>query len=514
MTSPSGSGRTIAVTLAKSSDELTASVSEGNAPLPLIVPRAARLNSPSESEGDTAPVGEGLLIAIDAVARETTLFAALWFVVGGLDDLLVDLIYLAQRLRGPPARLPALGGPVPPGRIVVFVPAWDEAAVIGAMLRAALARFDHPDYRIYVGAYPNDPATIAAVAGVALEDARIRLVIGPRPGGTTKADCLNTLWRALLRDEEAEGFTASAIVLHDAEDVVHPLELRAYAHGLIAHAAVQLPVLPLAHAHSRFFAGHYLDEFAEAHGRALVVRQTVGAGLPFAGVGCAIRRDMLARLADLRGGGPFDAESLVEDYELGLTLAAMGAPAHLLRIAEAPGGPLVAVRAYFPATLDAAVRQKSRWMIGIALAGWDRTGWGGWRQIGDNWMRMRDRRATLEIPVLALAYLSILGWAASLGGHLLAGTTPVTPSVLMQAVLWVNLALLVWRLAVRAAFVRRAYGWCEALWSMPRVLTSNAVALLAARRALFAYVRMLRGAPPRWDKTAHQFPDLAPASGG
>lgn len=459
-------------------------------------------------------MGEGLIIAIDAVAREMTLFAALWFVVAGLDDLLVDLIYFLQRLRRRGARLPALEGPVPPGRIVVFVPAWDESAVIGAMLRAALARFDHPDYRIYVGAYPNDPATIAAVAEVALEDARIRLVIGSRPGGTTKADCLNTLWRALLRDEATEGFTASAVALHDAEDVVHPLELRAYAHGLAVHAAVQLPVLPLAHAHSRFFAGHYLDEFAEAHGRALVVRQAVGAGLPFAGVGCAIRRAVLERLAASRGGVPFDAESLVEDYELGLTLAAMGVPAQLIWIAEVPGGPPVAVRAYFPATLDAAVRQKARWMIGIALAGWDRTGWGGWRQVGDNWMRMRDRRATLEIPVLALAYLSVLVWAASFGAHLLAGTSPVAPSLLTQVVLWVNLGLLAWRLAVRAAFVRRAYGWREALWAIPRVLSSNAVALLAARRALFAYVRMLCGAPPRWDKTAHQFPDLAPAHGG
>lgn len=458
--------------------------------------------------------GEEWIIAVDAIARETTLFAALWFVVGGLDDLLVDLIYLLRRLGGRRAAPPALEGPVPPGRIIVFVPAWDESSVIGAMLRAALARFDHPDYRIYVGTYPNDPATIAAVAAVALEDARVRLVIGPRPGGTTKADCLNTLWRALLRDEAAEGFIASAVALHDAEDVVHPLELRVYAHGLVAHAAVQLPVLPLAHAGSRFFAGHYLDEFAESHGRGLVVRQAVGAGLPFAGVGCAIRRDVLGRLAAQRDGAPFDATSLTEDYELGLALAAMGAPARLLRIAEAPGGPPVAVRAYFPRELDAAVRQKARWMIGIALAGWDRTGWGGWRQIGDNWMRMRDRRATLEIPVLALAYLSILLWGLSLGGHLLGGTTLPAQSLLMQALLWTNFGLLAWRLAVRAAFVGRAYGWREALWSVPRVLSSNAVALLAARRALFAYLRMLGGAPPRWDKTAHQFPDLAPGGSG
>ncbi|WP_137862016.1 MULTISPECIES: glycosyl transferase family protein [unclassified Sphingomonas] len=459
-----------------------------------------------------AALGQGAILWIDAVTREMTLFAALWFVVGGIDDLLVDLIYLGRRLRGGRPGPSALAGPVPAGRIVVFVPAWDESAVIGSMLRTALERFDHPDYRIYVGTYPNDPATIAAVAEVALADARVRLVVGGAPGPSTKADCLNTLWRALLRDEAAEGFVASAVALHDAEDVVHPLELRAYAHGLIDHAAVQLPVLPLAHAHSRFFAGHYLDEFAEAHGRALVVRQTVGAGLPFAGVGCAIRREVLAQLAAMRGGAPFDADSLVEDYELGLTLASMGMPARLVRVAESPGGPPVAVHAYFPDTIGTAVRQKARWMIGIALAGWDRTGWGGWRRIGDNWMRMRDRRATLEIPVLALAYLSILAWALSFGAHLLAGTSPAMPSAPMRALLWTNLVLLVWRLMVRAAFVGRVYGWREAFWSAPRIFSSNIVALLAARRALLVYVHMLRGQPPRWDKTAHRFPDLRPAS--
>ena len=457
------------------------------------------------------PTGEALITVVDVVAREMTLFAALWFVVGGIDDLLVDLIYASRRLRGRKAPPPALGETAPAGRIAVFVPAWDEAAVIGAMLRSALERFDHPDYRIYVGTYPNDPATIAAVAAVALTDARVRLVIGPRPGGTTKADCLNTLWRALLRDEAAEGLAFSAVALHDAEDLVHPLELRVYARELLAHPAVQLPVLPLAHAHSRFFAGHYLDEFAESHGRSLVVRQAIGAGLPFAGVGCAIRRDVLGQLADARDGAPFDATSLTEDYELGFAIAALGAPARLVRIAAAPGGPLVAVRAYFPDTIEAAVRQKARWMTGIALAGWDRTGWGGWRQIGDNWMRMRDRRATLEIPVLALAYLSIVIWGISFGAHLLAGSAAPDQSPLMQALLLANLALLAWRLAVRAAFVTRAYGWREGLWSIPRIFSSNAVALLAARRALGLYVRMLAGAPPRWDKTAHRFPDLRPA---
>ncbi|RYG38887.1 MAG: glycosyl transferase family protein [Burkholderiales bacterium] len=453
-----------------------------------------------------------LIDVIDAAAREATLFAAIWFLVGGLDDLAVDLIYGARRLKiglRPRIARPSPEDAAPPGRIAVFIPAWDESAVIADMLRTALARFDHGDYLLYVGTYPNDPTTIRAVADVAAQDARVRLVIGKEAGPTTKADCLNALWRAMLRDETAENVPVFAIALHDAEDVVHPLELRVYAQWLRRYAAVQLPVLPLPHPRSRFVSGHYMDEFAEAHAKSLVVRQALGAGMPLAGVGCAVRRDMLERIAETRGGIPFDATSLTEDYELGLTVAAMGGETALARVAERPGGPPVAVRAFFPDTLGGAVRQKARWLNGIALAGWDRTGWGRAGNLGDHWMRMRDRRATLAMPVLAIAYVALVIWGASFGAHLIANNPPPALPPPMQAMLWINIGLLGWRLWIRGLFVWRGYGWREAFWSAPRVFVGNLIALLAARRALVAYVTMLAGAAPLWDKTAHQFPDHA-----
>lgn len=449
----------------------------------------------------------------DAIARETMLFAAVWFVVGGVDDVLVDLLYLARRgwdrLRGRAARdggADTLPLPEAPARIAVFVPAWDESTVIGAMLTTALARFDYPDYRLYVGCYPNDPATIDAVARVAEQDARVRIVVGTHPGPTTKADCLNQLWQALCADEARDG-PVVGVLMHDAEDVVHPAELRIVAHFLMEYDAIQLPVLPLPHPRSRLVSGHYCDEFAEAHAKQLLVRQALGAGMPLAGVGCAIRRAMLGRIAAARGGAPFDASSLTEDYELGLTVATMGGRARLVRIAERRGGRPVAVRAFFPASLAAAVRQKARWMTGIALAGWDRVGWGAPGNLGDHWMRMRDRRTTLAMPVLAIAYLSLVAWGVSSLAHVATRTQGLGPAARLEPLLAASAALFCWRLAVRAAFVGRAYGMVEALWSVPRVFVSNLVSLLAARRAVFLYLGMLAGMPPRWDKTMHQFPD-------
>ncbi len=450
-----------------------------------------------------------VLALMDAVARETMVFAAVGFLIGGIDDLAVDAIYLIRfawrRLWG--VRDPTLAD-LPPTqrRFAVFVPAWREAEVIGPMLRTMLARFTQAGVRVYVGLYPNDRPTIDAVLNVAANDPRVVPVIGRADGPTTKADNLNALWRALQRDEAATGVKPHAIVLHDAEDVVHPAELTVFGAWLDRYDAVQLPVAPLPDARSRFVGGTYLDEFAEAHGKAMVVRQAIGAGLPFAGTGCAIDRAMLGRVADARGGLPFDAASLTEDYELGLTIAGMGGRVALAWVTEADRRTPVAVRSYFPARLDTAVPQKARWMVGIALAGWDRTGWARPTAIAEHWMRARDRRAPIAVIVLVAAYAALVLWGVQLGLHLAIERVPPSVAEWMQLVLIANAVMLGWRLAMRAAFVWRAEGWREGLRSAPRMAVGNLVAMLAARRAVVRYIAMLRGAPTWWDKTAHHFP--------
>src|SRR5689334_2478620 len=121
-----------------------------------------------------------------------------------------------------------------PGFIAVLVPAWDESAVIASMLKATLQRYDYDNYRIFVGHYRNDPATAAAIASVS--DPRVEAVEVAANGPTTKADCLNHLYDALVEYELAKGIEAKAVVLHDAEDVVHRYELRIFD-GLIGDVA-------------------------------------------------------------------------------------------------------------------------------------------------------------------------------------------------------------------------------------------------------------------------------------
>lgn len=446
------------------------------------------------------------------VAAELALFAGAGFLLFAINDVLVDLIYFVRRFwrgltvysRYPRAFASYFVFNKDPGFLAILVPAWDESAVIASMLKATLDRLDYDDYLIFVGHYRNDPATAAAIASI--DDPRIEPVLVDVDGPTTKADCLNHLYDALVAHELETGRSTKAIVFHDAEDIVHPYELRIFD-GLIDRAAVvQLPVLPLPDPDSRWVSGHYCDEFAEAHMKELVVREAVGAAVPLAGVGCAVARKPLAQLAAMQDGKPFVGNSMTEDYELGLRIGALGLKTIFVRIPARPGDRgVVSTRGHFPATLGAAVRQKARWLGGIALSGWDQLGWNG--TIGERWMRMRDRRGPLAALLLLAAYGAALLWsqiwlAEALGAPIHARLDP-----LLVTLLTVNAWLLAWRVLMRACFTTSAYGFAEGLRSIPRLVVGNVIAMLAAARAISLH---LGGGARKWDKTRHIFPAELP----
>ncbi|MGI8705843.1 MAG: glycosyl transferase family protein [Sphingomicrobium sp.] len=449
------------------------------------------------------------------IAAELALFSAAGFLLFAINDLIVDAVYFTRRVWRSATiyrRYPRAFGRTLADRrleqrfIALFVPAWDESTVIAAMLRATLARLEYDDYRIFVGYYRNDPATSAAIADV--EDARIEPVLVHSDGPTTKADCLNHLYiiphlyDTLVAYEFDQDRPAAAVVLHDAEDVVHPLELAVF-NALIDRAGViQLPVQPLPDRNSRWVAGHYCDEFAEAHAKELVVREAVGASIPLAGVGCAIAREPLARLAALHDGQPFEGGSMTEDYEFGLRVGELGLKTMFVRVPALPGSRgVVASRGHFPATFGEAVRQKTRWLGGIALKGWDRLGWKG--GIGERWMRLRDRRGPIAALLLLCGYLAALLWSQIWLAEALGAPVQVRIGPTLATLLWINLWLLLWRVSMRALFTASAYGWREGVLSVPRLVVGNLIAIVAAIRAVSLYISR---ASPAWDKTRHVFP--------
>jgi adsorption protein B len=454
--------------------------------------------------------------------HELLLFAGVFFLIGALDDMAVDAAWLWLKVRGRAVTArrnrQALRGRPLSGPVAVLIPAWQEAAVIGQTIGHLLASWPQAALRLYVGCYRNDPATLGAAIAAARGDARVRLVILGEDGPTTKADCLNRLYAALAVDEERSGQRFAALVFHDAEDMVDPGALGLLDEAIAGGADfVQLPVEPLVPRHrpwlARHIGSHYCEEFAEAHGKAMVVRDALGAGLPGAGVGCATSRralDWLVARHRTEGGGglPFARDSLTEDYELGLAIAAEGGRCCFIR-ARGEDGRLIATRAFFPHRFDTVVRQKCRWVLGIALQGWDRVGWaGGWSEY---WMRARDRRGPLTALVLLVGYVLVL--VTGLMGVLVVAGIALPPllSPALAAVLAANAVAFGWRIAMRFAFTAREYGLAEGGWAVLRVPLANVIAIISGRRAVVAYIRTLAGRAEAWDKTDH---DTHPAAAG
>lgn len=450
--------------------------------------------------------------------HELLLFAGVFFLIGALDDLAIDAVWLWLRGTGrvttPRVNRAALAKRPLSGPAAVLIPAWREAAVIGQTIRHLLTTWPHRELRVYVGCYRNDPATLGACVAAACNDPRLRLVILDRDGPTTKADCLNRLFAAMVIDEERAGRRFACVVFHDAEDIVDPGGLGLLDEYVAGGADfVQLPVEPLVPRHRGFvarqIASHYCEEFAEAHGKAMVVRDALRAGLPGAGVGCATSRRALDWLAARQAGearAPFASDSLTEDYELGLAVAAAGGLCRFVRV-RAEDGRLIATRAFFPHRFDTVVRQKSRWVLGIALQGWDRIGWSG--GLTEFWMRARDRRGPLTALVMMVGYV-LVALTGVMGLMIVAGfALPAPLSPLLKIVLLANAAAFGWRIVMRFAFAAREYGLAEGGWAVARLPLANVIAIIAGRRAVFTYVRTLRGRAAAWDKTDH---DAYPAA--
>lgn len=455
---------------------------------------------------------------MDAVVAGSLAPLAAVILFSGIDDLIVDAIWLWRWVTGrlsPRWRIPPPGerqlDAAPQRRIAIFVPCWREHEVIGQMLQHNLAAIRYRNYDFFVGAYPNDDATLDAVREMEARFSNVHLAVCPHDGPTSKADCLNWIYQHLTLFEENEGCRFDVIVTHDAEDIVHPEALRWINFYSARYAMVQVPVLALPTAFRAFTHGVYCDEFAEYQARDMIVRQYVGAFVPSTGVGTGYRRDALESLARAESNRVFEPSALTEDYENGLRLKELGASQMVVPPVLAGGGPL-ATREYFPQRWRAAVRQRTRWTTGIVFQAWERHGWrGDWRQRYWLW---RDRKGLLGNPVSLLANLffayGVVTWIASIFAGAPWGLGRVAVDPVTSKLLATTLAIQMIRTTVRFGCVRRVYGWRFALGVPIRAPFANAMNSTAAVRALFRYaVARLRRRPLVWVKTEHAYPSRA-----
>src|SRR5262249_12996850 len=158
-------------------------------------------------------------------------------------------------------------------RIAILVPLWHEHQVIEPMLQHNLTAILYGNYDFFVGVYPNDPLTLNAVDRVARGDAHVHLAPCPHDGPTSKGDCRNSTFSAMVEYEQHHGIEFEIVVIHDAEDLVHPQALRLINWFSREYQMVQVPVLPLATGPGEWTHGVYCDEFAEFQLKDIPVRQ-------------------------------------------------------------------------------------------------------------------------------------------------------------------------------------------------------------------------------------------------
>ncbi|KPG95602.1 type II secretion system protein E [Pseudomonas sp. RIT-PI-q] len=470
----------------------------------------------------------------------STIVVAVLILISSLDDLFIDLWYWSRRLfrkftadrrYRPLTAEQLMARDEQP--LAIMVPAWLEYDVIAPMIENMVSTLDYQNYVVFVGTYINDQRTIDEVERMRRRYKQLHRVEVPHAGPTCKADCLNWVIQAIFLHEKTHGMTFAGVVLHDSEDVLHPLELRLFNYLLPRKDMIQLPVVSLERNWYEWVAGTYMDEFAEWHGKDLVVRESMTDTVPSAGVGTCFSHRALRVLAGETQNQPFNTDSLTEDYDVGARLAKVGMNAIFVRFPvqfrvlrkswfrkpyESTLQMPLCVREFFPDTFRTAFRQKARWTLGIGLQGWEQMGWSG--SLANRYLLFRDRKGIVTAFISILAYVILLQLVGLIilrqsGLWDVSFPTPFETGGVIKYLLLANGIALAWRIAHRCYFTTVLYGWQHGLLSIPRMVVGNFVNFMAASRAwrMFLVGKVLNRKLV-WDKTMHDFPstDLVAAA--
>lgn len=464
-------------------------------------------------------------------------FTAACFFISGIDDLFFDVYYWGlviwrmYKYRNKKKLTYSMLASLPEKRIAVMVPCWHEAGVIEHMLQHSVYTLDYDHYDMFVGVYPNDPATVEAVSEVAKSIPHVHCVVGPDPGPTNKARNLNSIYSYIIEYEKKNNIHYDIFVMHDSEDIIHPLSFKLYNFLIPKKDMVQIPVYPLEVSLLKFTHWTYAAEFCETHSKDAVVREMIGGHVPSAGVGTAFSRSSLDILKQDHNGLPFGTSTLTEDYSTALQIRLHGLkPVFVSQYIYKTvwrkkwyffGAPeprqvkeYIATRALFPMQYFASVRQKSRWVLGISFQEWIHSGWQG--NLATLYTLAHDRKSLFTHLISGLFFILIPFWGLYLSVTAFSPDYPTLQDRFDESPwVWycISIAsfLMLGRFIQRMIAVFRIYGFWPALLSGPLILYGNIINLHALLRAysLFFFTPKAKGggssSSAKWDKTDHEF---------
>jgi adsorption protein B len=235
-------------------------------------------------------------------------------------------------------------------------------------------------------------------------------------------------------------------------------------------------------------------------------RQHMGSFVPSNGVGTGFSREALEKLATAEHNLVFEPGCLTEDYENGLRLHKLGSRQLFLPIARGRQSSFVATREYFPRRVQPAIRQRTRWIMGIALQSWERHGWRG--SLPQVYWFWRDRKGLLGNPLSLLTnFLFAYGLVTWIFARLVGIPWSLASQPLHPQLLAATMLLQIIQCSVRMGCVGRLYGIWFALGVPLRTLCANWINSIATFKAVSGYLRArLRHEPLVWLKTEHAYP--------
>ncbi len=473
-----------------------------------------------------------IVIVLFFSAQVVFVLSAFVFAISAIDDFFIDAyfyFYLSLRNLFRSGKKQKSAPPLmqtPERYIAIMLPAWQESGIIAKSVSNLINTLDYSNYHVFIGTYPNDMRTQNEADRLAQEFERVHKVVTGLPGPTCKADCLNSVVRAILNFEEDASMTFAGFVLQDAEDIVHKSSLKIFNFYLADYDLIQIPVYSLKRKWNNLTGGHYMDEFAEFQSKEVRVREQMAKVVPGAGVGTAYSRR--AVMAISKSGEVFNTNTLTEDYEFSLRLHQAGFKQVFARVAqeqtadrERPAASsgihcddaagYIATREYFPSKFWAAVRQKTRWTIGISLQGWKNFHWrGNWRV---RYLFWRDRKMIFFAQAIAAGLFSLALFGALNAYHwIFAEGYRLAPLLTDDSPVWYlvyfNLFMLIMRILQRCYWTGKLYGWSSLPLLPVRYMWGSLINYLAITRAIKIFLsHLITGKTIGWDKTAHDFPD-------
>ena len=332
--------------------------------------------------------------------------------------------------------------------------------------------------------------------------ARVKVIVNRLPGPTSKGQMLNEMFAQVFSTDDAP----ELVVLHDSEDVIDARSFAVYAAYAQENDFIQAPVFSLNRGKGAIVASTYMDEFAERHTRELIVRDAVGAAIPSAGVGtCVTKTPHQAFPGDARTGAD------VRHRHRGLhpwhrSQALQGSSRHSpLSRATLTTVWTSSLRAnIFPKTLEASIKQKTRWVYGINFEAFCKLGW-----TGDPWdfyFFLRDRKGMITsfLPPISAALLGLM-----LLGYVELADFPEPMGDVVIVSMWINFFALITRYVVRVISGYEVYGkydWIGIAMRWPAALYINMAAVYRAWKT-FLGESELATKPIVWSKTVHDIPD-------